>query len=184
MGRNQFSRGENIKIISWNVRGVNCPNKRGVVNCLLRKFRCDIAILQESKMEEVNHPVVFDLWGRRSMDWLALPSVGHSGGIIVIWDDQIVELVDSKVGTYAVCIKFKSLLDDFVWGLIGVYDPNDVNLRHVFFDELKLFLSLWDIPWCLGGDFNVARSPLERSSGADNLRQCWNFRFHQLRRSH
>ena len=25
------------------------------------------------------------------------------------------------------------LLDDFVWGLIGVYGPNDVNLRHVFF---------------------------------------------------
>ena len=75
------------------------------------------------------------------------------------------ELVDSKVGTYAVCIKFKSSKDDFVWGLIGVYGPNDDNLRYVLFDELKLFLSLWDIPWCLGGDFNVVGSLMERTSG-------------------
>ena len=84
MGRIQYSMGENIKIISWNVRGVNFPNKRGDASWLLRKFGCDIAILQESKMEDVNRPVVFYLWGRRSMDWLALPSRGRAGGIIVI----------------------------------------------------------------------------------------------------
>ena len=77
---------------------------------------------------------------------------------------QVLELVDSKVGTYAVCIKFKSLKGDFAWGLIGVYGLNNDNLRYAFFDELKLFLSLWDIPWCLGGDFNVVRSPVGRTS--------------------
>ena len=89
---------------------------RGGCQVATSKFGCDIVILQESEMEDVNRPVVFDLWGRRSMDWLALPFVGRSGGIIVIWDNQIVKLVDSKVGTYAVYIKFKSLKDDFVWG--------------------------------------------------------------------
>ena len=37
---------------------------------MLRNFRCDIVILQESKMEEVNRPVAISLWGPRSMDWL------------------------------------------------------------------------------------------------------------------
>jgi len=69
------------------------------------------------------------------------------------------------VGTYVICGKFKSLNDDFVWGLIGVYGPNDDNLRFALFDELKFFMSQWDISWCLGGDFNVVRSPYERSSG-------------------
>jgi len=79
-------------------------------------------------------------------------------------DDQALELIDSKVGTYAICGKFKSLNDDFVWGLIGVYGPNYDNLRFALFDELKFFMSQWDIRWCLGGDFNVVRSPHKRSS--------------------
>jgi len=52
-----------------------------------------------------------------------------------------------------------------VWGLIGVYGPNDDNLRYACFDESKLFMALWNIPWCLGGDFNVVRFLVERSSG-------------------
>ena len=52
-----------------------------------------------------------------------------------------------------------------MWGLIGIYAPNDDNLRYALFDELKLFMALWDIPWYLGGDFNVVRSLVERSSG-------------------
>jgi len=40
-----------------------------------------------------------------------------------------------------------------------------INLRYVCFDELKLFIALWDIQWCLGGDFNVVRSPVKSSSG-------------------
>jgi len=43
---------------------------------------------------------------------------------------------------------------------------NDDNLRFALFDELKLFTPQGDIPWCLGRDFNVLRSPYERS---------WNF---------
>jgi len=91
--------------------------------------------------------------------------VGRSGGIAIIWDAQVLELIDSKIGTYAVCGKFKSLKDDFVWGLIAVYGPNDDNLRFALFDELNVFMSQWDIPWCLGGDFNVVRSLYDRSSG-------------------
>ena len=43
-----------------------------------------------------------------------------------------------------------------------VQNPNDDNLRYVLFDELKLFMSQWDIPWFLAGDFNVVRSPYEK----------------------
>ena len=54
--------------------------------------------------------------------------------------------------------------DNFVWGLIGNYGPNDDTLRGGLWDELENFLSLWDVPWCLGGGFNVVRFPSERSS--------------------
>ena len=68
---------------------------------------------------------------------------------MIILDDQVLELIDSKVRTYAICGKFKSMNDDFVCGLIGVYGPNDDNLRFALFDELKFFMSQWGIHWCL-----------------------------------
>ena len=63
--------------------------------------------------------------GCQPIEWLYLPSVGRSGGIIVIWDPQVVELGDSRIGSFSICCKFKSLEDNFEWGLIGVYGPND-----------------------------------------------------------
>jgi len=44
------------------------------------------------------------------------------------------------------------------------FGPSDDNLRFSLFDERKLFMSEWDIPWCLGEDFNVGRSPYGRST--------------------
>lgn len=61
------------------------------------------------------------------------------------------------------CCKFKSLYDNFGWGIIGVYGTNDDNLCTIFL-ELKTFMSIWDIPWQLGGDFNVIRFPSKRST--------------------
>ena len=124
---------------------------------MLRKFACDVAVLQESKMEEVERDVVVSLWGRRTVERRFLPSVGRSGGIIILWDPQVLELVDSRVGCFSMCCIFKSLHDSFVWGLIGVYGPNDDRVRGSLFEEPRTFIRSWDVPWCLGGDFNVVR---------------------------
>ena len=57
--------------------------------------------------------------------------------------------------------------DNFVWGLIGIYGPNDDTLRGYLWEKLENFLSGWDVPWCLEGDFNVIRFPSERSTRED-----------------
>ena len=43
------------------------------------------------------------------------------------------------------CCRFKSLHDSFVWGLIGVYGPNDDRVRGALFEELMTFISIWGI---------------------------------------
>ena len=67
-------------------RGLHCPNKRGDVRGVLRNYFCDIATLQESKIEDVNHPTAISLWGHRlgRLDILAI--YRSIWGIIVIWD--------------------------------------------------------------------------------------------------
>ena len=45
-----------------------------------------------------------------------------------------------------------------------LYGPNDDTLGVGLWEELEMLSSLGDIPWCLGGDFNVVRFPSERST--------------------
>jgi hypothetical protein len=53
--------------------------------------------------------------------------------------------------------------DNLVWVFEGVYGPNDDGDRRVLWDELAGLMSWWEMPWCIGGDFNVVRFPSERS---------------------
>ena len=60
-----FRMGPTINVLSQNVRGLNSPEKRGNVKWVLRRCSCDIAILQESKMEVISRSIAISLWGRR-----------------------------------------------------------------------------------------------------------------------
>lgn len=52
-----------LKIISWNVRGLNEVGKRLGVQNMLRGWRVDFVCLQETKLEVVSRAVVSSLWG-------------------------------------------------------------------------------------------------------------------------
>jgi hypothetical protein len=41
-----------------------------------------------------------------------------------------------------------------------------IENRRLLWDELAGVLSLWNLPWCIGGNFNVTRFPSERLGSA------------------
>ena len=73
--------------------------------------------------------------------------------------------MDSRTGVYSVCCLLRSVQDNFVWGLIGIYGPNDDTLRGWFIGGVGEFLIFVGCPLVLRGDFNVVRFPSERSTG-------------------
>ena len=50
-----------IKILFWNVRGVNDPVKRRVIKSFLRSNRVDLVCLQETKVQQMNIVMVRSL---------------------------------------------------------------------------------------------------------------------------
>ena len=58
----------NLKLLSWNVRGLNNPRKRDVVKNLLREWKCDIVCLQESKLGNTSSILVKNIWGNPFVD--------------------------------------------------------------------------------------------------------------------
>ena len=154
-----------LRILSWNVRGVNDPEKRKVIKNFIRMQRVDMICLQETKVQEMNTEMVRSLGVGRFLDWTALNAEGSAGGILLIWDKRRIRLVDSLVGNFSVSCLFKMEEDGFQWVFSGVYGPVDKNLRELFWEELGSIKGLWDDPWCVGGDFNEILSPDERSKG-------------------
>ena len=44
----------NLKILSWNVRGLNDGRKRLIVKNLLRDWKCDVICFQETKLASLD----------------------------------------------------------------------------------------------------------------------------------
>ena len=47
------------------------------------------------------------------MDWVYLGSEGASGGVLVMWDRRVVEIVEEAVGHFSDCYRFKNVVDQF-----------------------------------------------------------------------
>ena len=154
-----------IKILSWNVRGVNDPVKRSVIKSFLRSNRVDLVCLQETKVQQMNIGMVRSLGVGRYLNWIALDAEGSAGGILLLWDKRRISLEDSVAGSLSVSCLFRMAEDGFQWVFSGVYGPIEKRLRKSFWEELGSIRGLWDNPWCVGGDFNEILSPNERSRG-------------------
>ena len=103
-----------------------------------------------------------ELVGFQHLDWLYLGSIGVSGSVLVMWDRRIVEKIDEAGGRFSVSCKFKNVEDHFVWAFTSVYGPDSDRDRQLLWEELAGIHSWWNVPWCIGGDFNVVRFPSER----------------------
>ena len=154
-----------IKILSWNVRGVNDRNKRCSIKALIRSQKVDLVCLQETKMSQMTLGVVRSLGVGRFLDWGVLNARGAAGGVLVFWDKRVLELEGMEVGLFSVSCRFKNCEDGFNWVFSGVYGPTVKRYRELFWEELGAIRGLWSDPWCIGGDFNLIRFPNESRRG-------------------
>ena len=156
-----------IRILSWNVRGINDKDKRKVVKAFLRIQRADLVCLQETKCKLMLDSVVRSLGFGRFVNWGSVHSRGQAGGILVFWDCRVLQLLEMETWQYSISCRFKNCNDNFIWIFTGVYGPVHYYEREFLWFELGDIKSLWSDPWCVGGDFNVIRLPSE-------IRNCLN----------
>jgi hypothetical protein len=93
---------------------------------------------------------------------VALDAVNTAGGILIMWDKQVVEKLDVMLGKFSVSCYWRGLVDGFNWVCSRVYGPHSDDGRSQFWDELSSIRQRWVAPWCVVGDFNIIRYPSER----------------------
>ena len=147
-----------LRLLSWNVRGANDYEKRKVIKALIKDQKVDLVCLQE-----MSKRIVRSLGVGRCLEWGAVYLRGAFGGVLVFWDNRVLQLLEAEVGTSSVSCRFESYEDDFCWNFTRVYGPTLKKEREDLWDELGVVRGLWGGPWCVSGDFNVVRFLVESS---------------------
>ncbi|RVW27827.1 hypothetical protein CK203_107059 [Vitis vinifera] len=80
-------------------------------------------------MKEMSDRIVRSLGIGRNLGWVSLYARGSAGGVLVMWDKNVLEGEEGDVGGASRC------------------------------------QGLWGDPWCIAGDFNAVRFPIEKSNG-------------------
>ena len=117
-----------LRMLLWNVGGANDCEKRKVIKALIKDQKVDLVCLQETKMQEMSKRIVRRLGVGRCLDWGAVNSRGAFGGVLVFWDNRVLQLLEAEVGTFevgtfSVSCQFKSCEDDFCWNFTGSMVP-------------------------------------------------------------
>ena len=76
-------------VLDWNVRGLNDKNKRLLVYNKIDETQCAVICLQETKCEDFDHSFIRSFCPERYDRFVFSPSMGASGGIIVLWNSSI-----------------------------------------------------------------------------------------------
>lgn len=99
-----------LKIISWNVRGLEGQTKRRFVKEVLCQEDPNIVILMETERKEFCNKRVANIWKRRRVEWEVLAVEDLSGCILMLWNSRLEEDILCLWLSWMVIVKSSGLL--------------------------------------------------------------------------
>ena len=90
-----------IKILLWNVRGVNNPEKRKVIKQFIRDQRVDL-VSSGNKIQVASPRLARSLGAGRLSEWGSVDALGTTGGIMLFWDKRSLDLFYMVIGFFSI----------------------------------------------------------------------------------
>ncbi|XBI01366.1 hypothetical protein VPH35_130159 [Triticum aestivum] len=166
----------NLKIIFWNVRGLNSRAKRSAVRSVISSAAPCVVCLQETKLAHMSDSLVLETLGAPFLDFYFLPADGTRGGILLAWRCDMISLSRPTIGDHHVSALVSPLVGDQHWWLTGVYGPQRDEEKIAFLGELHEFRDTCAGPWLIEGDFNMITSAADKNNSRLNHRTMSRFR--------
>lgn len=70
------------------------------------------------------------------------------------WNEDRIEMLEFEVGAFSISIRCRMVDGMEEWMFRGVYGTVLLGEIDDFLGELDDVKARWDLPWCIGGDFN------------------------------
>jgi exonuclease III len=145
------------------------------VRAKIEESECSIVCLQETKCQHFDHRFLHKFSPKHFDAFVYSPSVGASGGILVLWNSSVFDSTLLQLEKFGIAIQFDSVHESSIWTLTTVYGPCQGEER----DRFVEWLYNLDIPplsnHLLLGDFNFIRSAGNRNKPGGNLQDMMIF---------
>jgi len=158
-----------MKLISWNVQGLGGIDKRREVRRLVGEKSPSILCLQETKLSVCDDFLCNSLWGDSNHSFSYHPSVGASGGLLIMWATKEVEVWSSGSQEHVLYIQGRFIRTNEEFYLFNIYAPCELHAKQALWGSLSTRLQLLSgANVCLCGDINSVRDVEERWSKRGN----------------
>jgi exonuclease III len=166
----------NIKILSWNVRGLNSSERCLAVHETVAATPCQIVCLQETKLQNIDLPLATFL-GAYKFDRFALkPAAGTKGGIILLWKDAEIDMSNVCIGRYSLSadVTLRHCMTSFFFST--VYGPTRRADKESFLLHMRRLKPPDDTRWLVIGDFNLINKASDKNNRNLNISLMSRFR--------
>uniref|UniRef100_A0A8C9XSY8 exodeoxyribonuclease III n=1 Tax=Sander lucioperca TaxID=283035 RepID=A0A8C9XSY8_SANLU len=146
-----------VNLVSWNVRGMNSPLKRGKVYAHIRTLKADICFLQETHIKKTAAKVLCPPWASHVFQ-SNFSTKARGVAILIKKNTPFVHMqtISDDRGRY---LLVKGELNSVPVTLINIYGPNFDD--PIFFQNLFNTISnMSNTNIILGGDFNCVLDPV------------------------
>ena len=123
----------------------------------------EIICLQETKKKSFDSGFIKNICPLDFDSFECLPSVGASGGILVVWKSSAFTGHMVFSNNFAISIEFTSRLSNELWLLTVVYAPCTPGGKRAFLEWFREIEMPPDLDWLIVGEFNLIRRPSDRN---------------------
>jgi exonuclease III len=163
----------NLEILCWNVWGLNNVARRETVRETIATTTCHRVCLQETKLILVDQFLAASLGGPKLDMFCFKPAGGFSGtcgGILILWNNDFMELVNCTQGEYHILAHVHMKESNVSFLLTMVYGPARNGNKVAFLRELQDLKPQLGTSWLILRDFNCIYKARDKNNNRLNLR--------------
>lgn len=152
-----------MNILSVNLNGLGIGEFKAQWVCdLIKAHRIGVVGIQETKRRQVDEMVIRRIWGSQDYEFVCVGSLGQSGGLVSIWNNQLFEKEQAISREDCIVLQGRWKENNEPICIINVYGSQNQLKREELWGFITAIINSWQGVLMIHGDFNEVRSKEER----------------------